>query len=44
MMYPPKHKVSIRKRILWAVQDTIGIMSLVLITVGVAMLIGEIIR
>ena len=44
MMYPPKHKVTIRQRILWAAQDTIGIMSLVLITVGVAMLIGEIIK
>ena len=40
-MYPPKHKVTIRQRILWAVEDTISVMSLVVATVGVAIIIGE---
>ena len=38
-----RYKVTIRQRILWAVQDTISVMSIVMITVGLAMLIGEVI-
>ena len=43
MMYAPKHKVKLRQRLIWAIQDTVGIMSLVLVTVGLAILIGELI-
>ena len=36
-----KDRVSIRQRVRWAIEDTIGVMSLVVATVGVAIIIGE---